>query len=91
MAQKVEESTEEVDDGKFSLRLNHDWRISADSNQFILQKKSSIGWVSQSYVATHTHILSREISARDIHMTPEAKQEFDKLPENFREFKKQAE
>lgn len=75
---------------EFALMLNDDWRVSADSLQWMLQKRTSSNgkpvWVSQCYIATNKKYLIRNIKEREIEINEIASKELDQLPETFTDF-----
>jgi hypothetical protein len=74
----------------FALALNNDWRIGADSLQWMLQKRVVTGgktvWVSQHFIAQHKSGLMRAIKRYGFEVSPEGMAAFDALPDTFREF-----
>ena len=69
------------------VRLNADWRLSADRNQWILKRRQlrrgKVDWRTVSYIASNKSFLLSHLSGKWIQIESEAKSTIDNWPERF--------
>ena len=74
-------------DGRKPLSLGLGWRLTADTQQWIVKKFAGSKWRSIAFVGSNKAVLRRILREAGVDVAPSALDALDRLPERFTEWK----